>query len=148
MKKAFQKLIDDLEKAGVNTDSFHWVTKTKQDKKKVEFIIQKFFKKYGPLRAGFSMRRYCNCRGCYNPFHYHQVVDEGEISEENFEEIEALMIMIDEKELLDMGFNRYFEFFNKDNPLPAKKLDFYIACNRKMRKLKLPTYGKEVLDGD
>lgn len=145
MKTELMNLIEKLEKIGVNTNGIHWLLAPGLHKGTAERALAKFFRKCGATKAGYKLERYCSSKRCYNPVHYHLVLDEGEPTEESLAEIEDLAMVIDLDDLQEMGFARYFLYFNQDNPLPAKKMDFYIACNRKLRKHKKPPLGEEVL---
>ena len=148
METILTELVQSLREHEVDIDpeKTHWILKNRNQRRKVNKILFDFFKKYGMLSGGFILNRCCSCRTCYNPFHFYQTLQQGEVSKENLIEIEELTDMINLEELQEMGFARYFAYFNEDNPLPAQKIDFYIACNRKLRANKQPLLARSELD--
>lgn len=148
METILTELVQNLRDHGVEIDPEkpHWVLKNRNQRRTVKRILTNFFKKFGTISGGFSLKRCCSCRTCYNPFHYYQTLQQGEVSRENLIEIEELTDMINLGELQEMGFARYLAYFNQDNPLPAEKVDFYIACNRKLRANKQPLLARGELD--
>lgn len=151
MKTVEQRITDfirSLRECGVeiNYKNPHWIARDPEKRRRANRLLKTFFKHFGLYSKGQILKRCCNSKGCLNPFHYGQVPDMGNVSKENLIEIAELAEMINLEDLEDMGFTRYFLYFNEDNPIPAKKEDFFIACNRKLRQAKKNILSREVLN--
>lgn len=148
VEKTVVELIENLRACSVKVTNSnpHWELIDRTKRKKARGYLMRFFRKYGMYSTGYFLKRCCNNKNCYNPFHYCQLQEVGDVSKENLIEIEELTEMINLDELQEMGFKRYLLYFNEDNPIPAKKLDFYLACNRKLRSNGLTPLPKGELD--
>lgn len=137
-----EKYIETLKKLGINTTSVHWVAKFKYQREKAQKALEKLFESSGISYA--KPKQICKVDGCFNPLHYVQPIEE-DLVPSSLDEVVELTEMINVNELKDLGFDDYLELFNKDNPLPAKRKDFFIACNRKLRRKNLPPLPESLL---
>lgn len=128
----------------VDTSKLHWVLKDKTKYKQAIKKLQQVLSRVGVLPPHANCRKTCNVKYCLNPFHYEVVWKDSwvDIPDERKVEIEELSMLIDINRLQTMGFRAYLEDFNEDNPLPADKRDFFMACNRRLLDLKLPTISE------
>lgn len=140
--------IEELKKLGINTDSFHWRARTEAVfKKGYKFLIE-LEKSYGLLDDDHNLVRKCSQEHCLNPLHY-ALEKKFDIKHKiNKDEVDELVTLLDLKTLEEMGFEYYLESFNMGNPLPARAVDFFAACNYKLKKAHKPLLGAEVLDDD
>lgn len=148
VEKMVAELISNLKACSVKIllSNPHWELIDKSKRKKARGYLMRFFRKFGMYSKGYYLKRCCTNKNCYNPFHFCQLQEVGDVSKENLIEIEELFDMINLDELQEMGFKRYLLYFNEDNPIPAKKLDFYLACNRKLRSKGLSPLPKEEMN--
>ena len=137
-----EKYIETLKKLGINTTSVHWVAKFKYQREKAQKALEKLFEANG---IGYEKPvQICKVDGCFNPLHYMQPIGK-DLVPSSLDEVVELTEMVNVNELKDLGFDDYLELFNKDNPLPAKRKDFFIACNRKLRRKNLPPLPESLL---
>lgn len=137
-----EKYIETLKKLGINIKSVHWVAKFKYQREKAQKALEELFEESGISYA--KPKQICKVDGCYNPLHYMQPI-EKDLVPSSLDEVVELTEMVNVNELNDLGFEAYLELFNKDNPLPAKKKDFFIACNRKLHRKNLPALSENLL---
>lgn len=136
-----EKYIETLKKLGINTGSVHWVA-NKKTEKRAQKALEELFETNG---VSFQKPvKICGVNKCYNPLHYAQNLGK-DLVPSSLDEVLELTEMVNVDELKDLGFESYLELFNKDNPLPAKKRDFFIACNRKLRKKGLPALSDSIM---
>lgn len=137
----FETYIKVIRSLILKNDTFHWRASSKANHKKGLRILTNFYKEYGLMDDRQELVRVCGQKTCLNPLHY-TVKDKCKIPEGiDMDEVEALEPMIDLDELELRGFNEYLRTFNLTNALPARDIDFFVACNRKLKKK-----GKETLD--
>lgn len=130
MNEKIIKFLEEMEKSGINTNAYHWIPKWSAVRR-AKNRVMKLFKDLGVYDGVIKIERCCSQSNCVNPFHYRCIkVQDLKIDYNQATEIEELASMVDVDTLTVMGFGSYLEFFNKDNPLPAKPLDFFMACNR------------------
>lgn len=137
-----EKYIEELKKLGINTGAVHWVARFKYQKEKAQKELEDLFEANG--LSYVKPVQICKVEGCFNPLHYGQPM-EKDLVPSSLEEVIELTEMVNLNELKDLGFDAYLELFNKDNPLPAKRKDFYIACNRKLHRKNLATLPESLL---
>ena len=141
----FLKYFDYLrDKLGIRLSSYHWVAKDYKDYMKGFRQLVNLHKKMGILDFESELKRECSQRHCLNPLHYNTVSRQWNDLESD--EVEALYFMIDMDSLEVIGFEKNFEAFNMGNPLPAKECDFFVACNRKLKKANKPLIKKGLYD--
>lgn len=136
-----ERYIETIKKLGINTESYHWKA-NKKNQKRAQKALEELFEANGVSYE--KPVQICGVDGCFNPLHYSQKLGR-DIVPSSLDEVLELTEMIDVNELKDLGFENYLEMFNKDNPLPARKRDFFIACNRKLRRRGLPALADSVL---
>lgn len=146
-----------LERYGVQPKSKniegHWLVDVPKGKRQprnkyLEEYVFRLFSDLGAIHGGQVLKRTCENRYCWNPFHF-QVVSKLELntlSDLDQLEIEELTELIDLDVLEAEGFNNYLSEFNHDNPLPAKPILFYLAANRKLKRYSKPLLSKVVLN--
>lgn len=137
--------LDRLEMMGVNTNSYHWIAK--KNKKACLRLLKNLFKELGSMSGVFKITRICSQSGCVNPFHYKlaQTVD-LKLDSQQESEVDELTKMIDVNELQVMGFDSYLDAFNRNNVLPAERLDFFLACNRALNRVHKPVLDWSIYD--
>lgn len=140
-KITLEKYLEIVKRLRINTEAVHWRVPNRY-KHLVQKALKELFDNYGT--ASGKPRQTCGIDGCCNPMHYIQGI-ENDLIPTSLDEILELTEMVNVNELKDLGFDSYLELFNKDNPLPAKKSDFFIACNRKLRRKNLPPLPDSVL---
>lgn len=88
----------------------------------------------------------CGHLRCLNPLHYQVVEKEQRVLNYNKSEVDELESMLELDKLDKLGFIAYFEEFNTNNPLPAEMVDFFVACNRKLKKGRRKPLEESLLD--
>lgn len=130
MNEKIIEFLEEMEKLEVNTNAYHWRVPVKRYKKARDRLV-KLYNNLSDFDGVIRLEHCCSQPYCVNPFHYRCVrIQDLKIGYDQAVEIEELADMVDIDALTVMGFGPYLEYFNKDNPLPAKPLDFFMACNR------------------
>lgn len=139
--------IERLKKLGINTESYHWRAETLPLFKAGYKFLRKLEKKSGLVDKDHILQRACGQNRCLNPLHYHVVDKPKNTLDYDIDEVEDLETLIDVATLLDIGFKEYFKAFNTGNPLPARAVDFFVACNRRLTKKKQQPLNENLLKG-
>lgn len=139
--------IERLKKLGISTESYHWRAETLPLFKAGYKLLRKLEKKMGLTDKDHILQRACGQNRCLNPLHYNVIEKPKNILEYDKDEVEDLEPLIDVATLLDIGFRNYFEAFNTGNPLPARAVDFFVACNRRLTKKKQQPLNENLLKG-
>lgn len=137
--------IKTLKDLGVNVENYHWICKSAQDFKKAYKALLKLEENMGILDKKHTLMCSCSQKDkCLNPLHYNVLRKVKPRC--NKEEVEDLLSLIDLDTLNELGFDDYFEKFNTGNPLPARAIDFFAACNRRLVKAGEKKLDEELME--
>lgn len=139
--------VENLKLMGVNLDAFHWRAPNKIAFEKGYKMLIKLEQDFGLLNDNNRLVNECKQKLCLNPLHYIVKEKPKRILNINKTEVDELATMIDLGSLEDLGFENYLESFNMGNPLPARAVDFFAACNRQLGKARKPLLDESILDG-
>ena len=142
-----KEYIECLEELGISTNSFHWRADSELLFKKGYKCLRKLEKVSGLTDKDHILQRICSQNKCLNPLHYNVIERPKNTLDYDEDEVEDLEALIDIATLLDIGFKEYFEAFNTGNPLPARAVDFFVACNRKLTKKRQQPLNESLLKG-
>ena len=136
------KILKDL---GIGVDNYHWTCKDADTFKKGYKALLELEKNMGILDNKHILVCNCSQKGrCLNPLHYN--IFKKIKPRCNKDEVEDLLSLIDLATLDELGFDDYFQKFNTGNPIPARAIDFFVACNRRLTKAGKTRLDEEIME--